>query len=273
MLQETSLSNYAAVNGLELYYEFHGAGEPLILLHGGLGVNSMFGEVLPLLAQSFQVIAVELQAHGHTADIDRPIRYELMGDDIAALIRHLGLEKVNVMGYSLGGGVALRTAIEHPELVNKLVLVSTAFKRAGWYPEVLASMDQLNSAAAEYMKPSPMYQEYIRVAPQPENFPTLLDKMGDLMRQPYDWSEEVAALEIPTLLVFGDADSLPPSHAAEFFALLGGGQKDAGWDNADMPKSRLAILPSTTHYNICYDLALGTAVLPFLNAPLTENKD
>ena len=261
-----AMGSYADVNGLNMYYEIHGAGRPLILLHGGLGTSSMFGEVLPMLAQSYQVIAVELQGHGRTADIDRPLRYELMGDDIAALIRHLGLEQVDVMGYSLGGGVALRTAIQHAEVVNKLVLVSAAFKREGWYPEVLAGMAQLSGAAAEYMKPSPAYQEYVRIAPQPENFPKLLDKMGDLLRQPYDWSEEVAALTMPTLLVFGDADSLPPAHAAEFFALLGGGQKDAGWDNADMPNSRLAILPGTTHYN----MALGTAVLPFLDAPLPK---
>ncbi len=197
---------YAQVNELNLYYEIHGRGQPLILLHGGLGTSSMFGDVLPLLAQSCQVVTIDLQGHGRIADIDRPIRYEFMGDDIAALIRHLGLEKVNVMGYSLGGGVALRTAIQHTEVVNKLVLVSTAFKRAGWYPEVLASMAQLNGAAAEYMKPSPAYQEYVRIAPQPENFPALLDKMSDLLRQPYNWSEEVAGLTIPTLLVFGDAE-------------------------------------------------------------------
>ena len=263
-MQQKLSGNYASVNGLALYYEIHGSGRPLILLHGGLGVNTMFGDVLWQLADSFQVIAVELQAHGHTADIDRPIRYELMAEDIAALIQQLNLDKVHLMGYSLGGGVALRTAIQHPEVVDKLVLVSTAFKRHGWYPGVLASMDQLTGAAAEFMKPSPVYQEYVRIAPQPENFPTLLDKMGDLMRQPYDWSEEVAALTIPTLLVFGDADSLPPSHAAEFFALLGGGQQAAGWDNAHLPNSQLAILPGRTHYNICYDLALGTAVCQFL---------
>ena len=264
MEQNTLLqTGYAPVNGLDLYYEIHGRGYPLVLLHGGLGVNSMFDEVLPLLAQSNQVIAVELQGHGHTADIDRPLRFELMGDDIAALVHHLGLEKVNIMGYSLGAGAALRTAIQHPELVNKLVLISIAFKREGNYPEVLNSMIQVSGTIAEYMKPSPPYQEYMRIAPHPENFALLLDKVGDLLRQEYDWTDEVAGL---TMLVYGDADSTPPTHSAEFFALLGGGQRDGGLDGSGMTHSRLAILPGKTHYTICDDLALATAVLPFLKS-------
>ena len=263
-------SGYAPVNGLELYYEIHGSGQPLILLHGGLGVNDMFGQVLPLLAKTQQVVAVELQAHGHTADIDRPLRFELMGDDIAALIKHLGLAKANVMGYSLGGGVALRTAIQHPAVVKKLILVSTPFSQTGWYPEIVASMAQLSGAAAESMKESPMYQSYVRVAPKPENFPVLLDKVGDLLRQKYNWSDQVAALPMSTLIVFGDADSIPPAHAAQFFELLGGGKVDAGWDGSGMSRSRLAILPATTHYNICYSPVLALTVTPFLDAPMSE---
>jgi pimeloyl-ACP methyl ester carboxylesterase len=126
--------DYAHVNGLEMYYEVHGTGEPLILLHGGVGAIEMFGEVLPLLAQGRQVIAADLQAHGHTADFDRPLRFESMSDDIRALIEHLGLEEADVMGYSLGGGVALQTVLRHPQVVRKLVLVSTPFSRDGWYP-------------------------------------------------------------------------------------------------------------------------------------------
>jgi pimeloyl-ACP methyl ester carboxylesterase len=148
---------HAAVNGLDLYYEIHGSGEPLILLHGGVGTIEMFGEVLPLLAE------------GRTADIDRPMTFEAMADDVAALIEHLGLGEADVMGYSLGGGVALRTAIQHPEVVRKLVLVSTPFKREGWYPEVLAGMEQMGPAAAEPMKQTPMYQLYSGVAPRPED--------------------------------------------------------------------------------------------------------
>jgi pimeloyl-ACP methyl ester carboxylesterase len=188
---------YAEVNGLNFYYEVHGEGEPLIL---------------PLLAEGRQVIGVDLQAHGRTADIDRPMTYEAMADDVAALIEHLGVGEANVMGYSLGGGVALQTAIRHPEAVRKAVLVSTPFKRDGW-------------------------------------------------------SEDVAALEMPVMIVVGDADSIPPAHAAEFFGLLGGGEMDAGWYGSGMPESRLAILPGTTHYDIFYSPALVSAVAPFLDAP------
>ena len=140
-MSDGSKGNYAEVNGLEMYYEIHGTGEPLILLHGGVGAIEMFGEVLPLLAEGRQVIAADLQAHGRTADIDRPLSFESMADDIAALIEHLGFAKADVMGYSLGGGVALQTAIRHPEVVRKLVVVSTPFERDGWYPEILAGME------------------------------------------------------------------------------------------------------------------------------------
>lgn len=261
-------TGYAPTNGLHMYYEVYGTGEPLVLLHGGLGLTSMFGDVLTQLAEHRQVIAADLQGHGRTADIDRPIRLETMGDDVAALIDHLGFEKVDVMGYSMGGGAALRTAIQHPALVRKLVLVSVPFKRSGWYPEILASMGQMGAHAAEFMKDTPMYQSYASVAPQPENFPKLLDKMGDLLQQDYDWSAEVAALPMPTLLVFGDADSVSPAHAAAFFELLGGGKGDAGWDGAGMSKSRLAILPATTHYSSFLSPALPPIVESFLQAPM-----
>ena len=206
-----------------MYYEIHGAGRPLILLHGGVGAIEVFGEVLPLLAEGRRVIAVDLQAHGRTADIDRPLSFELMADDIAALIKHLGLEKADLMGYSLGGGVALQTAIRHPEVVRKLVVVSTPFKKDGWYPEILAAMGQMGPEAAEPMKQTPMYQVYASVAPNPEDWPVLLTKLGQLLGKNYDWSKEVAAMEAPTLIVVGDADSVRTAHAVEFFELLGGG--------------------------------------------------
>ena len=212
---------HAAVNGLDLYYEIHGEGEPLILLHGGVGAIEMFGEVLPLLAEGRRVIAVDLQAHGRTVDIDRPTTFEAMADDVAALIEHLGLGEADVMGYSLGGGVALRTAIQHPEAVSKLVLVSTPFKRDGWYPEVLAGMEQMGPAAAEPMKQTPMYQLYSSVAPRPEDWPVLLTKLGELLAQDYDWSEEVAAMEVPAMIVVGDADSVrTPWHSSSCWAAV-----------------------------------------------------
>lgn len=260
-------TGYAPVNGLLMYYEIHGDGAPLILLHGGLGSTDMFGEQLTRLAAGRQVIVADLQGHGRTADIDRPLRLEQIGDDVAALIRHLGLARADVMGYSFGAGAALRTAIQHPELVRKLVVVSIPFKRDGWYPENLAGMDQMGAAAAAFMKETPIYHNYARVAPDPEHFPALLDKMGDLLRQNYDWSHEVARLAMPALIVFGDADSVPPAHATEFFGLLGGGKRDGSWDGSGMPASRLAILPGTTHYDIFTSPALAPLVAAFLDAP------
>lgn len=263
--------DYAPVNGLELYYEVHGEGEPLILLHGGVGAIEMFGDVLPLLAEGRKVVGVDLQAHGRTADIDRPMTFEEMADDVAALIRHLGFERADVMGYSLGGGVALQTGIRHPDAVRKLVLVSTPFRRDGWYPEVLAGMGQMGPEAAEPMKQTPLYGLYSSIAPRPEDWPVLLTKLGELLHREYDWSEQVSAMRVPTMIVVGDADSVRTAHAVEFFGLLGGGERDAGWDGSGMPDARLAILPGTTHYDIFNSPALAVTVTPFLDAPVPEN--
>jgi pimeloyl-ACP methyl ester carboxylesterase len=262
--------NYACVNGLNMYYEIHGMGKPLVLLHGGLGGVGMFEQLLPSLAETRQVIAVELQAHGHTADIDRPLSFELMADDIAALIKLIGLENADIVGYSLGGGVALQTAIRHPAMVRKLVVVSTPYKRGGWYPEVLAGMTSMNAEAAKAWVGSPMHQAYASVAPRPEDWPALVAKLSDLLRQDYDWSAGVAAIKEPTMIVVGDADSVRTVHAVEFFELLGDGKSDAGWDGSGMSNARLAILPATTHYNIFVSPLLVSIVTPFLDAPMPK---
>ena len=220
---------YAEVNGINLYYETHGAGRPLILLHGGLGSGEMFGPVLPALAGRHQVIAVDLQGHGRTADIDRPLDVRLMADDIAALIGHLKLDKPDVVGYSLGGGVALQTAAKYPALVGRLVVVSANVRRDAIYPEMLGQQGQVSAAAAEFMKDTPMYQLYQRVAPRPADFPRLLDKIGEAMSKDFDFTEEVRGLQMPTLIVAADADMAPPSHYAEVFSLLDGGLRDGGW--------------------------------------------
>jgi pimeloyl-ACP methyl ester carboxylesterase len=258
--------HYADVNGIRLYYETHGTGKPLILLHGGLGAIEMFGPNLPALAKGRRVIAVDLQGHGRTADIDRPIRAEPMADDIAALIKHLKLERPNVMGYSMGGVVALQTAIRHPELVGKLVIVSTPIKLSAYYPEIAAGQVEVRAAAAEQMKQTPMYELYASIAPRVEDFPRLLDKMGEWIRKDYDYSTPVAGIKATTLVVAGDADIFPPAHAVEVFGLLGGGKRDAGWDGSGRPKSSLAILPGLTHYTIFNAPALAAAVIPFLDA-------
>ncbi|MGW3628314.1 alpha/beta fold hydrolase [Streptomyces sp. NPDC000880] len=260
--------SYADVNGLSLYFEEHGsgAGEPLVLLHGGIGAGEMFAPVLPTLAAQRRVILVDLQGHGRTADINRPLRPELIADDIAALLKYLGLARADVMGYSLGADVALRTAIQHPESTRRLVVVSTPTRRVGWFPEVVAQMDQMSAAAAEPMKQSPIYELYARLAPRVEDWPVLIGKIAELKQQDYDWTAEIAGISAPALLVFGDADAVQPAHVVEFFGLFGGGLKDAGWDGSGRSGARLAILPGATHYDILTSPLLADAVLTFLDA-------
>lgn len=262
------VGHYADVNGLHLYYEIAGPGngkEPLILLHGGLGAIEMFGPNLAALAKGRQVIAVDLQGHGRTADIDRPLSLEAMADDIAALIKQLNLTSADVMGYSLGGGVAFQVAVRHRELVRKLVLVSTALRRSDFYPEILAQQGQIGPQTAEQMKGTPIYQLYASLAPRPEDFPRLLGKMSELMAKDFDYTTQAATITAPTLVVAGDADIFPPIHAVELYGLLGGGKRDGGWDGSGLGRSRLAILPGLTHYTIFAAPALGAAVIPFLD--------
>jgi pimeloyl-ACP methyl ester carboxylesterase len=256
---------YVPVNGLSMYTESRGDSDvPLIVTHGVYGLTSMFGEVLDQLARRRRVIAIELQGHGHTRDVDRSFRYESFGDDIACLIGQLGLRQADLLGFSLGGNASLRCAIQHPAQVRRLALVSIPCRRDGWYPEVIAGFDQMSSAGFEQMRHSPMYAAWSAVAPDPDSFPALMDKTGDLVRRPYDWSDEIRAITCPTMLVYGDADSIPPAHAAEFFALLGGGLKDAGWDGSLPTEMRLAILPGLTHYNICDSPQLAAVVDDFI---------
>ena len=265
--QAKGTGQYAEVNGVNLYYETHGTGRPLILLHGGLMSGETFGPVLPLLAEHHQVLAVDLQGHGRTADIDRPIDVRLMADDIAALIDQLGLERPDVVGYSLGGGVALHTASKYPAKVRRLVSASANIRRDAIYPEMLGQQEQVGAAAAEFMKDTPMYQLYQRVAPRPEDFPRLLDKIGQSMAKDFDYSEEVRRLQVPTLIVCADADMAPPSHYVEIFKLLDGGLRDGGWMGEGRPKGghALAILPGLTHYNVGDSPLFATVILAFLD--------
>ena len=257
---------YAEVNGIRLYYEDHGTGRPLVLLHGGLGAIEMFGANLPTIAAGRRLIAVDLQGHGRTADIDRPLDVRHMADDVAALIRHLALPRADVMGYSLGGGVALLTAIRHPEVVDRLVVVSTPFRRDGFYPDILRQQGFVSAAAVEMMKQTPMYQLYAAIAPRPEDFGRLLDKIGEAMKVDFDFAEQIRAITAPTLVVAGDADIFPPAHAVEMFGLLGGGQRDPGWDGSGRPASQLAILPGRSHYDIFAHPEAAAVATRFLDA-------
>jgi len=258
-------SGHVEANGIRYYYEVHGAGEPLRLLHGGLGSIDMFAPVLPVLVGEREVIAVDLHGHGRTSLGDRPIDLIDIGNDLAVVLGELGYTQVDVLGYSFGGGAALRLAVQHPASVRRLAVVSAGFAQDGFHPELLPQQAQLSAAMADMMKDTPMYQSYVAVAPIPGDFPRLLDRMGEYMRRPYDWADDVKTLEMPVMLVYGDADMYRPEHIVEFYKLLGGGLRDAGWMRENMSQNRLAILPDLTHYEIFLAPEMAATVLPFLN--------
>ncbi len=258
-------SGHVTVNGLSYYYEIYGQGEPLLLLHGGLGNIGMFHPILPLLAAHRQVIAVDLHGHGRTALGERELDLLDMGDDMAGLAEALGYRQVDVMGYSLGGGVAFRFAVQHPGKVRRLVLVSAGYATDGFFPELRPMQAQIGADMAQAFKGTPMYESYMAVAPHPGDFPKLLDRLGALMRKSYDWSEDVSKLTMPVMLVYGDSDMYRPEHIVAFYKLLGGGLRDAGWMREHMSRNRLAILPGLTHYDIFFSPALVATVLPFLD--------
>lgn len=258
-------SGHVAVNGLNYYYQIYGKGEPLLLLHGGLGQIEMFGPNLTKLAQSRQVIGVDMHGHGRTALGDRQINLADMGDDMAGVLKKLGYDKVDVLGYSMGGGVAFQLAARHPEMVRRLALVSAGYSQDGFYPEMLPQQASVGAAMLEQMKETPMYKSYVAIAPHPEGFPKLLDQMGAYMRKPYDWSADVKKLTMPVILIYGDSDMFRPEHIVKFYQLLGGGLKDAGWQREHMSQNRLAILPNITHYEMGLAPQLVDTALPFLN--------
>jgi pimeloyl-ACP methyl ester carboxylesterase len=262
---EEKKTGYAGINGLKYYYEISGSGEPLLVLHGGLGSISMFGPVLPALSKTRQVIAVDLHGHGRTALGDRNIDIPDIGDDMAALLKQLNYAQVDVLGYSFGGGVAFRLAVQRPDMVRRLALVSAGYASDGFYADMRKQQAMVGAAAAPMMKDTPMYTTYAAVAPKPEDFPKLLDQMGNWMRGDYDWSADVPKLKMPVMLVYADADMYRPEHEIKFYQLLGGGLKDAGWMRETMSQNRLAIIPNRTHYDIFFAPELEAAVLPFLN--------
>jgi len=255
--------NYAEVNGLKMYHEIHGTGFPLVVLHGAFMTIDAMGDLVPALAETRQVLAVELQGHGRTADADRPLSYEQMADDVAALLRHLGIERTDIFGYSLGGGAALQLAMRYPELVRKLVVASASYTSEGMYPEVLSGVERVTP---ELFEGTPWKEEYDRIAPDPDAFPTLVDKIKQLDLQPFAWPpEEVRAIPAPTMVVIGDSDGTTPEHAVELFRLRGGG---VFGDLAGLPDARLAVLPGTTHVGLV-DRAgwLAPMIDEFLDTP------
>jgi len=265
-MRDGGTSGFVDVDGVALYWESHGdAGVPLVVLHGGFGSAASMAPLVERLADTRQVVALELRGHGHSGDDDRPFSFGGLGDDVAAvvtaLLPHAG--PVDLLGYSLGGGVALATAFGHPGMLRRLVVVSYPFRATGWFPGVRAGQAALSAAMLEQMRPSPAFTHYAAVAPEPARFATLMDKTRDLVAADYDWSAEVAALSVPTLVVLGDCDAIAPAHAAEFFALLGGGLADPGWDGGRATDSALAVLPGRTHYDIVAAPDLAGAVAAF----------
>jgi pimeloyl-ACP methyl ester carboxylesterase len=239
-------TGYAPVNGLKMYYEIHGPGKPLIVIHGAYMTIEAMGAIIPRLAESRQVIAVELQGHGRTGDIaNRPLSYEALADDIDALMAYLNIDTADIFGYSLGGGVALQVALRHPERVNKLILVSSSYNNQGWYPEMYAAVDQITP---EIFVGSPMEAEYQRLAPNPENFGTLVTKLTELTKRVQDVSPDaIRAIQAPTLVMVGDADTIRLEHALDLYKLRGGGVPG---DLVGAPASQLAIIPGATHVTI-----------------------
>jgi pimeloyl-ACP methyl ester carboxylesterase len=256
--------SYAEVNGVKMYYEIHGTGLPLVVLHGAFMTIGAMGAIVAALAEARQVIAVELQGHGRTADIDRPLSYEQMSDDVAALLRHLGIERADVFGYSMGGGVALQLAMRHPELVQKLVVASASSTSDGVHPEVWEGIEQITP---ELFAGTPWKEEYDRVAPNPDAFPTLVEKMKQLDSQPFTWPpDEIRAITAPTMVMIGDSDGTTPEHAVELFRMRGGG---VFGDLAGLPSARLAILPGTTHVGLIHRADwLAPMIDEFLDAPV-----
>jgi pimeloyl-ACP methyl ester carboxylesterase len=258
---------YAEVNGLKMYYEVHGrkAGQtpPLVLLHGAFGtIDNCFGKVIPQLAKQRQVIGVELQGHGRTADIDRPLRYEQLADDVAALLKQINVASADVYRYSMGGGVALQVAVRHPAVVRKLVVASAAFDMSGWQPGLL---DMIKGMKPEHLAGSPWAKDYARVAPQPSNWNALIEKVKELDSRPQHWpAKDIQGIKAPTLMIAGDSDAITVEHAAQIYRLRGGG---AMGDMAGLPDSQLAILPGTHHVGVLEQVQLQAAIIPaFLDA-------
>ena len=270
-LKPAAMGYAESAEGLSVYHEVYGQGEPIVVMAGGLmDISTMTQTIVPL-SRSRKVIGIDLEGHGRTALRNTPMSHERNGDDVAAVLKHLNIAKADVAGYSHGGDAAIRMAIQHPDMVRNLIVISTAAERDGWFPENLKAMAAVSSAQADQMKRTPIYTRYAEVAPHREQFPLLLDRMGELMRKDYDWRTEIAKLPIPTLLLFADHDAVSTKHIAEFFALFGGGVQDPGWEGTPKyARARLAIVPGYTHYNFGQGPDIARVIEGYLTKPTSK---
>jgi pimeloyl-ACP methyl ester carboxylesterase len=240
-------SGYAAVNGLNMYYEVYGNGKPIVLLHGSfMTIPLNWSQFLPLLAKDRKVIVTELQGHGRTRDIDREISYEGMADDVSGLLTHLNIDTADIVGYSMGGGVAFQVVVRHPEQVRRLVILSGTYTHDGWWPDVEASYATFT---ADMFQGTPIQQQYNSLGNDPAHFAEFVKKVIRIDLTPYDWSKEVKNIQVPIFMAIGDADGVRYEHALELFRAKGGGKMG---DLHGLPKSRLAILPGTTHIGMMH---------------------
>ena len=262
-MRPTSSGYAVAAEGLEIYYEVYGEGEPIVVLAGGLMPISTMAQITGPLSDTRQVIAIDLEGHGRTGLRDTPMSPERNGDDIAAVLRHLGIAKADVAGYSHGGAAAIWMAVRHPEMVRNLIVIATGFAREGWYPETQEAISAVGASLAEALKATPIFEGY----GHPEQFPLFLDRMGELIRKDWDWREEVRALPMPVLLIFADHDSVSMLHIAEFFALFGGGIREPGVIDPQFSRARLAIIPGYTHYNLGQAPEVAQVIERFLTQP------
>jgi pimeloyl-ACP methyl ester carboxylesterase len=255
-------SGHVDVGAVELYHERHGEGPPLILLHGAFGtIESCFAELLPALARDFEVVAVELQGHGRTRDRARPLTYEGMARDVAALLEALEIARAHLVGYSMGGAVGLELALERPEMVERLVFAGGAsFDPDGEYPELQAGFESFDP---HQLDGSRWHEAYRQVAPDPDGWTSLVVKLNELDRSGHSWPrEQLRGMQVPTLLINGDSDIVRPEHVVEMFRLLGGGVPG---DLVEVPQSQLALLPGTTHEGMLDRVDwLSSMILAFL---------
>jgi len=262
-------TGYAQVNGLKMYYEVHGSGKPLLLLHGAFNsINTAFSQLIPVLSKTRQIIAVELQGHGRTNDIDRPFSFESMADDVAALLKQLKIDSTDVFGYSMGGGVAQQIAIRHPLLVRRLILTSTVYKYEGWTQETRSILPMLTP---EMFEQTPIKTEYDKLAPDPKHWKEFINKMKKFVTTTYDFgADKIKAIKSPTLIIAGDGDGVSPEHAVEMYRLLGGGYMI---DFGPIHAAQLAIFPGTSHISAMMQTDwLVSMINPFLETPLQQKK-